>query len=201
MIGSKIRVLYFVDRFLQGGIQTLLWNIATSIDRDSFEIEFLCLDDGKTYPMEQDLADMGFKVTKLDGIWLDSPVSFLRYRKALDAFFRSSGHFDIVRGCGQKVGPRGGPDWRFACTAGRRSSSSSWRRRTAWGRPPPRSSRGSRWARPRSGRRGTSRTATPGRAVESGRGNRHGRRPAWAPTSRSTPRPRPARSPGSTRTR
>ncbi len=101
----------------------------------------------------------------------------------------------------QIVGPRGGPDWRFACTAGRRSSSSSWRRRTAWGRPPPRSSRGSRWARPRSGRRGTSRTATPGRAVESGRGNRHGRRPAWAPTSRSTPRRRPARSPGSTRTR
>lgn len=96
MIKSKIRVLYFVDRFLQGGIQTLLWNIASSIDRDSFEIEFLCLDDGKTYPMEQDLADMGFKVTKLDGIWLDSPVSFLRYRKALDAFFRSSGHFDIV---------------------------------------------------------------------------------------------------------
>lgn len=96
MIKSKIRVLYFVDRFLQGGIQTLLWNIATSIDRDSFEIEFLCLDDGKTYPMEQDLAGMGFKVTKLDGIWLDSPVSFLRYRKALDAFFRSSGHFDIV---------------------------------------------------------------------------------------------------------
>ena len=47
-------------------------------------------------------------------------------------------------GCGQKVGPRGGPDWRFACTAGRRSSSSSWRRRTAWGPPPPRSSRGSR---------------------------------------------------------
>ena len=86
MIKSKIRVLYFVDRFLQGGIQTLLWNIATSIDRDSFEIEFLCLDDGKTYPMEQDLAGMGFKVTKLDGIWLDSPVSFLRYRKALDAF-------------------------------------------------------------------------------------------------------------------
>lgn len=105
------------------------------------------------------------------------------------------------RGCGQKVGPRGGPDWRFACTAGRRSSSSSWRRRTAWGPPPPRSSRGSRWARPRSGRRGTSRTATPGRAVESWRGNRHGRRPAWAPTSRPTPRPRPARSPGSTRTR
>ena len=111
------------------------------------------------------------------------------------------GNFTFDRGCGQKVGPRGGPDWRFACTAGRRSSSSSWRRRTAWGRPPPRSSRGSRWARPRSGRRGTSRTATPGRAVESGRGNRHGRRPAWAPTSRSTPRRRPARSPGSTRTR
>lgn len=96
MISSKIRVLYFVDRFLQGGIQTLLWNIATSIDLDSFEIEFLCLDDGKSYPMEQDLADMGFKVTKLDGIWLDSPISFLRYRKALDAFFESSGHFDIV---------------------------------------------------------------------------------------------------------
>lgn len=51
---------------------------------------------------------------------------------------------EVEGGCGQKVGPRGGPDWRFACTAGRRSSSSSWRRRTAWGPPPPRSSRGSR---------------------------------------------------------
>lgn len=38
-----------------------------------------------------------------------------------------------------------------------------------------------------------------GGAVESLRGNRHGRRPAWAPTSR--PTPRPDRSPGSTRTR
>lgn len=41
---------------------------------------------------------------------------------------------------------------------------------------------------------GAYRTATPGRAVESGRADGAGRRLAWAPTSQSTPRSQPARS-------
>lgn len=96
MSTERIRVLYFVDRFLRGGIQTLLWNIATSIDRSSFDVEFLCLDDGKVYPMERDLVDLGFKVTKLHGIWLHSPLDYVRYRKALARFFGSNASFDVV---------------------------------------------------------------------------------------------------------
>lgn len=96
MSAERIRVLYFVDRFLRGGIQTLLWNIATSIDRSSFDVEFLCLDDGETYPMEKYLTDLGFKVTKLHGIWLNSPLDYARYKKALARFFGSSAPFDVV---------------------------------------------------------------------------------------------------------
>ena len=92
----KIRVLYFVDRLLKGGIQTLFWNIACEIDTDRFGVEFITLDDGKTYLMEEDLRARGFVVHKLDGIWLDTPGAFTAYKKALCEFFAQNGPYDIA---------------------------------------------------------------------------------------------------------
>ena len=96
MSERKIRILYFVDRLLRGGIQTLLWNIACGIDRSRFDVEFLTLDDGKTYPMEGDLREIGCVVHKLDGIWLDSLGAFVIYKKALRQFFRDNESYDVV---------------------------------------------------------------------------------------------------------
>lgn len=96
MTVRKIRILYFVDRLLRGGIQTLLWNIACGIDRDRFDVEFLTLDDGKAYPMQDDLEKMGYTVHKLDGIWLDKLGDFARERRALRAFYAANGPYDVV---------------------------------------------------------------------------------------------------------
>lgn len=96
-ISRKVRVLIFVDRFLRGGIQTLLWNISEIIDRDRFDITFLSLDDGAgTYPMENDLRRKGYRVEKLEGIWLRSPIDYVRYYIALKRFFESHPPFDAV---------------------------------------------------------------------------------------------------------
>lgn len=93
---ERIRVLYFVDRFLRGGIQTLLWNIANQIDRDSFYVEFLTLDDGNDYPMASDLEASGFKVHKLKGIWLRQPGDYVAYQKALGGFFSHAPRYDVI---------------------------------------------------------------------------------------------------------
>lgn len=81
------KVLYFVDRLLWGGIQSLLYSIATYIDRNKIQLEVLVLDDGKNYDLEQTLANMGVKVHKLEGIWISNIRSIPPYMKALKKFF------------------------------------------------------------------------------------------------------------------
>ena len=96
MTTQKIRVLYFVDFFQCGGIQTLLWNVAKEIDRDKFDVEFLTLDDGVRYPMEDDLKGLGYPVHILHGIWLNTPMDFMRERHALQEFYAENEPYDIV---------------------------------------------------------------------------------------------------------
>lgn len=86
----------FVDRLLRGGIQTLLLNIVEHIDRDRFDVEFLTLDDGKNYPLEQQLNDLGFHVHRLEGIWIKSPLSYRSYDRELDRFYCEHGPYDVV---------------------------------------------------------------------------------------------------------
>ena len=94
---QRIRVLIFVDRFLRGGIQTLIWNMAERIDRKVFDVTFLSLDDGTpSYPMEEDLRGMGYKVDRLNGVWINGPVDYALYRSTLRGFFGSRPRFDVV---------------------------------------------------------------------------------------------------------
>lgn len=86
----------FVDYLLCGGIQTLLLNIVEHIDRDRFDVDFLTLDDGKVYPLEQQLNDLGFHVYKLEGIWIKNPLSYRAYNRQLDRFYSEHGPYDIV---------------------------------------------------------------------------------------------------------
>ena len=90
------RVLYFVDRMLKGGIQSLVMEIVKNIDKEKVEIDFLLLDDGKKYELEDELESLGCKVYKLKGIWIRNPMDFIKYTKALDNFFKNHNDYDVV---------------------------------------------------------------------------------------------------------
>lgn len=90
------KVLYFVDRMLKGGIQSLVMEIVKNIDKEKVQIDFLLLDDGKNYELEDELENLGCKVYKLKGIWIRTPIDFIKYTKALDNFFKNHNDYDVV---------------------------------------------------------------------------------------------------------
>ena len=92
---KKIKILYFVDRLLRGGIQSLIVDIVNSID-DNFIIELLVLDDGNEYPLENEWKKKGIKINKLKGIWITGIPSFYKYSKSLNEFFKNNSNYDIV---------------------------------------------------------------------------------------------------------
>ncbi len=91
-----VKVLYFVDRMLKGGIQSLVIEIVKNINKEKVQIDFLLLDDGKEYELENTLKDLGCKIYKLNGIWINTPLDFLKYKKALDKFFKVHNDYDVV---------------------------------------------------------------------------------------------------------
>lgn len=93
---TKIKILFFVDRLLVGGIQIFLKNLLEYIDREKFEIELLILDDGVQYPLEQVFTDDGFQIHRLEGIWLRKPQDFRKYCQAVKEFFRVHHDYDVV---------------------------------------------------------------------------------------------------------
>lgn len=91
-----VKVLYFVDRMLKGGIQSLVIEIVRNINKEKVQIDFLLLDDGKEYELENTLKDLGCKIYKLNGIWVNTPIDFFKYIKALDKFFKEHNDYDVV---------------------------------------------------------------------------------------------------------
>ena len=90
------KILYFVDRARRGGIQSFLKTIFSSLPKEEFDINLLVLDDGYDYSeLEKEYVNFGVHLFKLQGIWLNSLSSFLKYKKKLDEFF-SNNYFDIV---------------------------------------------------------------------------------------------------------
>ena len=81
---------------LKGGIQSLVMEIVKNIDKEKVQIDFLLLDDGKKYELEDELENLGCKVYKLKGIWLRTPLDFMKYTKALDNFFKNHRDYDVV---------------------------------------------------------------------------------------------------------
>ncbi len=93
---KKIKVLYFVDRLLWGGIQSFLESVFQNIDRETFLIEVLTLDDGVEYPDgENRISKCGVKIHKLKGIWIRSLKDYIKYEKALNDFFLKN-NYDII---------------------------------------------------------------------------------------------------------
>ena len=93
---GKVKVLYFVDRMLRGGIQTFVIENLRHMDKTNLQIDFLLLDDGKVYELEEELRMLGSTVYKLEGIWIRKPWDFVKYCKALDDFFREHHDYKVV---------------------------------------------------------------------------------------------------------
>lgn len=91
-----VRVLYFVDRLLWGGIQSLCYDIISHMDASEVTIDLLTLDDGQLYELESTLKNMGIQVFKLKGVWLRKPTDFIAYLKALRKFFQEHPCYDAV---------------------------------------------------------------------------------------------------------
>lgn len=93
---KKTKVLFFVDRLLVGGIQSLLYNWVERLDLSKISVDFLVLDDGNTYELEDKIHKIGCRVIKLKNIWVKSPIDFIKEAKALDTFFKENHDYDVV---------------------------------------------------------------------------------------------------------
>lgn len=95
-MSEKVRVLYFVDRMLRGGIQTFVIENMKHMDREKVQIDYLLLDDGVHYDLEDTLKEMGSKVYKLRDIWLRKPTDYFKYFRAVDDFFKEHHDYKVV---------------------------------------------------------------------------------------------------------
>lgn len=93
---EPVKVLYFVDRMLRGGIQSLVIDWVSRFDNQKIRVDFLLLDDGKEYELEQTLRELGCSVYKLNGIWVKTPIDFIKYKYAVNNFFKEHHDYKVV---------------------------------------------------------------------------------------------------------
>ena len=90
-----VKVLYFVDRMLKGGIQSLIIDWLSRFDK-RIQIDFLLLDDGNEYELENEIKSLGCKIYKLKGMWIRTPIDFIKYSKVLEEFFKEHHDYKVV---------------------------------------------------------------------------------------------------------
>lgn len=95
-MSEKVKVLYFVDRMLRGGIQTFVIENMKHMDREKIQIDYLLLDDGIKYELEDTLKKMGSTVYKLKGVWLRKPTDYFNYFKKINEFFKEHHDYKVV---------------------------------------------------------------------------------------------------------
>jgi len=93
---GKVKVLHFVDRMGMGGIQTFLVNNMKYMDTKKVQIDYLLLDDGVSYLFEDTVKQMGSKVYKLEGIWINRARDYIKYAKKLNDFFKVNYDYKIL---------------------------------------------------------------------------------------------------------
>ncbi len=93
---QKTKVLLFVDRLRVGGIQTLLVNLLEHFDLNKLQVDFLVLDDGNHYELEDKVQALGAALHKLEGAWIYKPQDYLSYCKKIKAFFSAHHDYDAV---------------------------------------------------------------------------------------------------------
>ena len=95
-MNEPIKVLYFVDRMLRGGIQSLVIDWISRFDKNKIQVDFLLLDDGIDYELEKTLIEKGCNVYKLKKIWIRQPFDFFKQSKAIKHFFMEHHDYKIV---------------------------------------------------------------------------------------------------------
>lgn len=95
-MSEKVKVLYFVDRMLRGGIQTFVLENIKHMDCSKVQIDFLLLDDGNEYELEEELKSVGCEIYKLKGMWIRKITDFFKYDKMLDNFFKEHNDYKVV---------------------------------------------------------------------------------------------------------
>lgn len=95
-MSKKVKVLYFVDRMLRGGIQTFVIENMKHIDKEKIQIDYLLLDDGNKYELEDTLKEMGANVYKLYGVWIKKPTDYFNYFKKINGFFKEHHDYKVV---------------------------------------------------------------------------------------------------------
>lgn len=93
---QPVKVLYFVDRLLTGGIQKFVYEHAKHMDFSKVQIDFLVLDDGNDYELEEEVKKLGCTLYKLKGIWIKKNGDFIQYHKALNQFFKEHHDYKVV---------------------------------------------------------------------------------------------------------
>lgn len=93
---EKVKVLYFVDRMLRGGIQSLVIDWVSRFDKNKIQVDFLLLDDGNKYELEDTLKDLGCNVFKLKGIWINTAFDYIKYHKKANEFFKEHNDYKVV---------------------------------------------------------------------------------------------------------
>lgn len=93
---KKLKVLFFVDRLLWGGIQGLVYDILKHNDNQRMKIDILTLDDGKEYPLKEILKNMGITVYQLKNTWIHTPLDFPNYFRQVHKFFKEHPNYDVV---------------------------------------------------------------------------------------------------------
>lgn len=93
---KKLKVLFFIDRLLWGGIQGLVYDILKHNDNQRMKIDILNLDDGKEYPLTNTLKEMGINVYQLKNTWIRTLFDFPNYFEQIDKFFAAHHDYDVV---------------------------------------------------------------------------------------------------------
>lgn len=62
---------------------------------DNVELDFLVLNDGENYQLEDKIRALGNKIYKLD-VWLKSPFDYFKYNKLLNNFFKDHCDYDVL---------------------------------------------------------------------------------------------------------
>lgn len=93
---KKLKVLFFIDRLLWGGIQSLVYDILKHNDNQRMKIDILTLDDGKEYPLKEVLKNMGITIYQLKNTWMHTPLDFPNYFRQVHKFFKEYPNYDVV---------------------------------------------------------------------------------------------------------
>lgn len=93
-MNKKTKVLYFVDRMRHGGIQQLAVEIAKHMKSD-IQMDFMVLNDGQTYPLEDTIKSLGYTLYKVDA-WIYKPTDYIKYYKKIDEFFKEHHDYKVI---------------------------------------------------------------------------------------------------------